>query len=153
MCVHLCVCVPQLSQMSSEEYRSLIKCLETHYAEFRANSHGSQLIEEEDMMAIESQYNGAQNHYEQLVVQLPSYTQYASTDYGTQPKILELNHLIVIVDCKTKRQQYIQFTFVVKIYIFISKHYISKQIFYQLIQYIAYSPPSCSATKHRTTEG
>uniref|UniRef100_A0A8C5BP41 Desmoplakin b n=1 Tax=Gadus morhua TaxID=8049 RepID=A0A8C5BP41_GADMO len=68
--------VAMLSRMSSEEYRSLIKQLETHYAEFRVNSHGSQMIEEEDLMTIESQYNGAQNHYEQLVVQLPSYTQY-----------------------------------------------------------------------------
>uniref|UniRef100_A0A8C4ZPH9 Desmoplakin b n=1 Tax=Gadus morhua TaxID=8049 RepID=A0A8C4ZPH9_GADMO len=86
--------VAMLSRMSSEEYRSLIKQLETHYAEFRVNSHGSQMIEEEDLMTIESQYNGAQNHYEQLVVQLPSYTQYASTDYGKPPKILEINHLI-----------------------------------------------------------
>ncbi|CAL8394525.1 unnamed protein product [Boreogadus saida] len=81
--------VAMLSRMSSEEYRSLIKRLETHYAEFRVNSHGSQMIEEEDLMTIESQYNGAQNHYEQLVVQLPSYTQYASTDYAVQLQNIE----------------------------------------------------------------
>ncbi|XP_030228718.1 desmoplakin-like, partial [Gadus morhua] len=81
--------VAMLSRMSSEEYRSLIKQLETHYAEFRVNSHGSQMIEEEDLMTIESQYNGAQNHYEQLVVQLPSYTQYASTDYAVQLQNIE----------------------------------------------------------------
>ncbi|CAL8309211.1 unnamed protein product [Lota lota] len=86
--------IAMLSRMSSEEYRSLIKCLETHYAEFRVNSHGSQIIEEEDMMSMENQYNGAQTHYEQLVVQLPSYSQYASTDYGTQQKTFEINHLM-----------------------------------------------------------
>ncbi|XP_035862849.1 desmoplakin-like isoform X6 [Sander lucioperca] len=62
-----------LSSMRPEEYRQLIKSLETHYEEFRVNSHGSQMFTDDDKRGMESQFNGAQDHYEQIVVQLPTY--------------------------------------------------------------------------------
>lgn len=71
----VCVCV-QLSRMRPEEYRKLIKSLETHYEEFRLNSSGSQMFGDEDKRMIENQFTGAQSHYDQLVVQLPTYSQY-----------------------------------------------------------------------------
>ncbi|KAJ3599318.1 hypothetical protein NHX12_033281 [Muraenolepis orangiensis] len=74
--------IDRINSLSLSMYRSIIKSLETHFEEFKLNSDGSQLIEEEDLATIENQYNGAQTHYEQLVYQLPAYSQYASTDYG-----------------------------------------------------------------------
>ena len=70
----VCVCVsPQLARMRPEEYRSIVKSLESHYDEFKTCSHGSQMFGDEDKRSIESQYTGAQAHYDQLVVQLPAY--------------------------------------------------------------------------------
>ncbi|XP_068445714.1 desmoplakin-A-like isoform X2 [Clinocottus analis] len=65
--------VSMLSRMRPEEYRQLIKSLETHYEEFKLNSHGSQMFADEDKRSIENQFTGAQTHYEQIVVQLPTY--------------------------------------------------------------------------------
>ncbi|KAG9282548.1 desmoplakin-like [Astyanax mexicanus] len=57
--------------MRLEEYRSIIKSLETHYQEFQRISLGSDMFKEEDKRSIETQYTGAQHHYDQLVVHLP----------------------------------------------------------------------------------
>lgn len=62
--------------MRPEEYRKIIKNLETHFAEFKVSSNGSQMFADEDKRAIENQFNGATAHYDQLVVQLPVYSQY-----------------------------------------------------------------------------
>ncbi|XP_055364407.1 plectin-like isoform X5 [Betta splendens] len=62
-----------LAQMRPEEYRQIIKNMETHYEEFKLASHGSQMFADEDKRSIENQFNGAQAHYDQLVVQLPTY--------------------------------------------------------------------------------
>ncbi len=62
--------------MRPEEYRQIIKNLETHFEEFKVSSRGSQIFAEEDKRSIENQFTGAQAHYEQLVVQLPTYSQY-----------------------------------------------------------------------------
>ncbi|KAK1805478.1 hypothetical protein P4O66_019775, partial [Electrophorus voltai] len=70
-----------LSQMCPEEYRSIIKSLETHYQEFQRNCMGSEMFEEEDKQTIETQYTVAQQHYDQLIVQLPAYS-----EYNTQQK-------------------------------------------------------------------
>lgn len=64
--------------MRPEEYRKIIKNLETHFAEFKVSCNGSQMFADEDKRAIESQFNGATAHYDQLVVQLPVYSQYSS---------------------------------------------------------------------------
>lgn len=62
--------------MRPEEYRHIIKSLETHFEEFKVSSQGSRMISDEDKKSMEHQVNGAQTHYEQLVVQLPVYGQY-----------------------------------------------------------------------------
>ncbi|XP_053502041.1 desmoplakin-B isoform X2 [Ictalurus furcatus] len=66
--------ITMLAQMRPEEYRSIIKSLESHYQEYQRNCLGSEMFVEEDKRAIESQYTGAQKHYDQLIVQLPAYT-------------------------------------------------------------------------------
>ncbi|XP_066532560.1 desmoplakin-B isoform X3 [Hoplias malabaricus] len=63
-----------LAQMRPEEYRSIIKSLETHYQEFQRTSSGSDIFGEDDKKTIETQYSGAQKRYDDLVVQLPTYT-------------------------------------------------------------------------------
>ncbi|KAM9848762.1 desmoplakin-B [Aulostomus maculatus] len=65
--------ITMLAKMRPEEYRQIIKSLETHYGEFKLNSRGSQMFADEDKRNIENQFTGAQNHYETLVVQLPTY--------------------------------------------------------------------------------
>uniref|UniRef100_A0A8C2B214 Desmoplakin a n=1 Tax=Cyprinus carpio TaxID=7962 RepID=A0A8C2B214_CYPCA len=62
-----------LSRMRPEEYRNIIKNLELHYQEFMRNSLGSEMFSDEDKRKMEMQYVGAQTHYDQLVIQLPSY--------------------------------------------------------------------------------
>lgn len=53
-----------------------MKSLESHYQEYQRNCLGSEMFVEEDKRAIESQYTGAQKHYDQLIVQLPAYSEY-----------------------------------------------------------------------------
>ncbi|XP_040895949.1 desmoplakin-like isoform X2 [Toxotes jaculatrix] len=65
--------ISMLAKMRPEEYRQIIKNLETHYEEFKLCSHGSQMFADEDKRSIEKQFTGAQALYEQLVVQLPAY--------------------------------------------------------------------------------
>lgn len=62
--------------MRPEEYRQIIKSLETHYGEFKLSCHGSQMFADEDKRSIENQFTGAQAHYDNLVVQIPTYGQY-----------------------------------------------------------------------------
>lgn len=62
--------------MRPDEYRQLIKSLETHFEEFKVSSQGSQMFADEDKKSMEHQVSGAQTHYGQLVVQLPVYGQY-----------------------------------------------------------------------------
>ncbi|XP_070830129.1 desmoplakin-A isoform X3 [Chaetodon trifascialis] len=63
-----------LSKMRPEEYRSIIKRLETHYLEFQRNSQGSELFGDEDKKIIQGHFDKAQNHYDTLIIQLPTYT-------------------------------------------------------------------------------
>ncbi|XP_026773985.3 desmoplakin-B isoform X1 [Pangasianodon hypophthalmus] len=65
--------ITMLSQMRPEEYRSIIKSLESHYQEYQRNCLGSEMFGDEDKRALESQYSGAQKHYDQLIIQLPAY--------------------------------------------------------------------------------
>nr|XP_029479376.1 desmoplakin-like isoform X2 [Oncorhynchus nerka] len=64
-----------LSQMRPEEYRNIIKSLETHYQEFLRSSQGSEMFGEDEKKKMEGQYSGAQTHYDTLVVGLPTYNQ------------------------------------------------------------------------------
>nr|XP_019958127.1 PREDICTED: desmoplakin-like isoform X2 [Paralichthys olivaceus] len=61
------------SKMRPEESRQMIKSLETNYEEFKRCCLGSQMFADEDKREIENQFTGAQNRYDQLVVQLPTY--------------------------------------------------------------------------------
>ncbi|XP_030626514.1 LOW QUALITY PROTEIN: desmoplakin-B [Chanos chanos] len=70
--------ITMLSRMRPEEYRSIIKSLETHYQEFQRHCLGSEMFEDDDKRNIETQYQGAQKHYEQLVIQLPAYNSASS---------------------------------------------------------------------------
>ena len=74
MCVHL-----QMSKMRPGEYRQIIKNLETKYEEFKRSCKGSQMFAEEDRKEMENHFSGAQSHYDELVVQLPTYGQYHNT--------------------------------------------------------------------------
>uniref|UniRef100_A0A3Q1ERP6 Desmoplakin b n=1 Tax=Acanthochromis polyacanthus TaxID=80966 RepID=A0A3Q1ERP6_9TELE len=71
--------INMLAKMRPEEYRQIIKSLETHYEEFKLSSRGSQMFADEDKRSIENQFTGAQAHYDQLVVQLPTYGQRVSS--------------------------------------------------------------------------
>lgn len=66
----------QLSKMRPEEYRSIIKRLETHYQEFLRSSQGSEMFGEEDKKTIQGHFDKAQNHYDTLIIQLPSYREW-----------------------------------------------------------------------------
>lgn len=66
----------QLSKMRPEEYRSVIKRLETHYQEFLRTSQGSELFGEEDKKTIQGHFDSAQNHYDTLIIQLPTYREW-----------------------------------------------------------------------------
>uniref|UniRef100_A0A672YY88 Desmoplakin b n=1 Tax=Sphaeramia orbicularis TaxID=375764 RepID=A0A672YY88_9TELE len=80
-----------LSKMSQEEYRQIIRSMETHYEEFKKTSKGSQMFAEEDRKVIENQFTGAQAHYDKLVVQLPSYGQcYVSAFTYTHVCLLDI---------------------------------------------------------------
>ncbi|XP_070774248.1 desmoplakin-A isoform X3 [Enoplosus armatus] len=70
-----------LSKMRPEEYRSIIKRLETRYQEFQRNSQGSDLFGEEDKRTIQGHFDTAQNHYDTLIIQLPAYK-----DEGVKPE-------------------------------------------------------------------
>lgn len=84
------MCV-QLAKMHPEEYRQIIKSLETHFEEFKVSSQGSQMFADEDKKSMEHQINGAQTHYDQLVVQLPVYSQYNRQRKGGQDSHWLLN--------------------------------------------------------------
>ncbi|XP_056893779.1 desmoplakin-A isoform X2 [Takifugu flavidus] len=65
--------ISMLAAMRPEEYRHIIKSLQSHFEEFKLSSQGSQMFADEDKKSMENQVNGAQNYYDQLVVQLPVY--------------------------------------------------------------------------------
>ncbi|XP_029560963.1 desmoplakin isoform X2 [Salmo trutta] len=76
-----------LSQMRPEEYRNIIKSLETHYQEFLRNSHGSEMFGEDEKKKMEGQYSGAQSHYDTLVIGLPTYNQSKVVVVQSEPPI------------------------------------------------------------------
>lgn len=70
-----------LSKMRPEEYRSIIKRLETHYQEFLHTSQGSEMFGEDERKTIQGHFDKAQNHYDTLIIQLPAYK-----DEGVKPE-------------------------------------------------------------------
>ncbi|KAG9333836.1 hypothetical protein JZ751_010053 [Albula glossodonta] len=65
--------ITMLAKMRPEEYRSIIKSLEMNYQEFLRSSMGSEMFNDDDKRKMETQYTGAQKHYDRLVIQLPTY--------------------------------------------------------------------------------
>ncbi|XP_018616123.1 desmoplakin-B isoform X2 [Scleropages formosus] len=65
--------ISMLAKMRPEEYRNIIRSLETHYQEFQRNCLGSEMFGDEDKKNIETGYTSAQAHYDKLVIQLPAY--------------------------------------------------------------------------------
>uniref|UniRef100_A0A671YAQ3 Desmoplakin n=1 Tax=Sparus aurata TaxID=8175 RepID=A0A671YAQ3_SPAAU len=68
-----------LSNMRPDEYRSIIKRLETHYQEFLRTSQGSEMFGEEEKKTIQGHFDKAQSHYDTLIIQLPTYVTTSST--------------------------------------------------------------------------
>ncbi|XP_029137198.2 desmoplakin-B-like isoform X1 [Labrus bergylta] len=88
--------ISMLAKMRPEEYRQLIKSLEIHFEEFKLSSVGSQMFGDEDKRTIESQFNGAQNHYEQLVVQLPTYIIQEETEVNQAAELQRQQELLLL---------------------------------------------------------
>ncbi|XP_012772261.2 desmoplakin-A isoform X2 [Maylandia zebra] len=65
--------ITMLSKMRPEEYRNVIKGLETHYQEFMRTSQGSEMFGEEEKKLMQGNFDKAQAHYDTLVIQLPAY--------------------------------------------------------------------------------
>uniref|UniRef100_A0A8C7NF30 Desmoplakin a n=1 Tax=Oncorhynchus mykiss TaxID=8022 RepID=A0A8C7NF30_ONCMY len=82
-----------LTMMRPEEYRNIIKSLETHYQEFLRNSHGSEMFGEDEKKKMEGQYSGAQSHYDTLVIGLPTYSESKGTSISTQGSNMSLTLL------------------------------------------------------------
>lgn len=59
--------------MRPEEYRSIVKRLETHYEEFLRASQSSEMFGEEDKKTIQGHFDRTQNHYDTLIIQLPGH--------------------------------------------------------------------------------
>uniref|UniRef100_A0A3B3C6J8 Desmoplakin b n=1 Tax=Oryzias melastigma TaxID=30732 RepID=A0A3B3C6J8_ORYME len=78
--------ITMLSKMRPDEYKQIIKNMEAHFEEFKITSRDSQMFADEDKRSIENQVNGAQAHYEKLVVELPVYVkkEVVSKDSGTK---------------------------------------------------------------------
>ncbi|XP_030607259.1 desmoplakin-A isoform X2 [Archocentrus centrarchus] len=73
-----------LSKMRPEEYRAIIKRLETHYQEFMRTSQGSEMFGEDDKKVIQGHFDKAQSHYDTLIIQLPTYS--SKGEEGTKPE-------------------------------------------------------------------
>ncbi|XP_044223216.1 desmoplakin isoform X2 [Thunnus albacares] len=91
-----------LSKMRPEEYRSVIKRLETHYQEFLRTSQGSEMFGEEDKKTIQNHFDNAQSHYDTLIIQLPAYREEAvkpeppkQETKPSTPKIPKTNVIVV----------------------------------------------------------
>ncbi|KAM6920668.1 desmoplakin-A-like isoform 2-T2 [Lycodopsis pacificus] len=78
--------VSMLSKMRPDEYRSIIKRLETHYQEFLRTSQGSEMFGEDEKKTIQGHFDKAQNHYDTLIFQLPGYTNEGVKPEPPKPK-------------------------------------------------------------------
>uniref|UniRef100_A0A8C9XW16 Desmoplakin n=1 Tax=Sander lucioperca TaxID=283035 RepID=A0A8C9XW16_SANLU len=67
--------VSVLSKMRPDEYRNIIKRLETHYQEFMRTSQGSELFGEEEKKTMQGHFDKAQTYYDTLIIQLPAYSE------------------------------------------------------------------------------
>nr|XP_055041738.1 desmoplakin-B isoform X2 [Misgurnus anguillicaudatus] len=83
-----------LSKMGPDEYNNILKSLEMHFQEFKKHSKGSELFGAEDHKVIETQITVATEHYDALVVQLPTYTARGEgSEYTVAVSVKMLNDL------------------------------------------------------------
>ncbi|XP_065112539.1 desmoplakin-B isoform X2 [Paramisgurnus dabryanus] len=83
-----------LSKMGPDEYNNILKSLEMHFQEFKKHSKGSELFGAEDQKVIETQITVATEHYDELVVQLPTYTARGEgSEYTVAVSVKMLNDL------------------------------------------------------------
>uniref|UniRef100_A0A669DEP3 Desmoplakin a n=1 Tax=Oreochromis niloticus TaxID=8128 RepID=A0A669DEP3_ORENI len=61
--------ITMLSKMRPDEYRNVIKGLETHYQEFMRTSQGSEMFGEEEKKLIQGNFDKAQAHYDTLITE------------------------------------------------------------------------------------
>ncbi|XP_026178776.1 desmoplakin-B isoform X3 [Mastacembelus armatus] len=92
-----------LAKMRPEDYRQIFKNLENHFEEFKLSCHNSQMFDDEDKRRMETQVSGAQTHYEQLVVQLPTYI-VQQEQIEAQQAAEQQQHLIIIQQQQHQQQ-------------------------------------------------
>ncbi|KAM6990568.1 desmoplakin-A isoform 2-T2 [Tautogolabrus adspersus] len=85
-----------LSKMRPEEYRSVIKRLETHYQEFQRTSQGSDLFGDEDKINIQGHFDKAQNYYDTLIIQLPTYKDEGVKSESPKPSSSQITKTTVV---------------------------------------------------------
>ncbi|XP_041848505.1 desmoplakin-like isoform X2 [Melanotaenia boesemani] len=90
-----------LSKMRPEEYRSVIKRLETHYQEFMRTSQGSEIFGDDDKKTIQGHFDKAQQHYDTLIIQLPTYRE---DGVKTEPPKQEIKKVTSTTVTKVKTQ-------------------------------------------------
>ncbi|XP_048863265.1 desmoplakin-like isoform X3 [Brienomyrus brachyistius] len=88
--------ISMFRRMRPEEYRGLIRSLETNYQEFQRNYLGSEMFGEEDKRNMDTQYTGAQAHYNKLVVQLPGYEGKEVKEVKEVPEVKEVNEVMEV---------------------------------------------------------
>ncbi|XP_006786500.1 desmoplakin-like isoform X2 [Neolamprologus brichardi] len=91
--------ITMLSKMRPEEYRNVIKGLETHYQEFMRTSQGSEMFGEEEKKLIQGNFDKAQAHYDTLIIQLPAYR-----EKETESKKVEKDNVIKVSAPKPNNQ-------------------------------------------------
>ncbi|KAM4740053.1 desmoplakin-B [Anableps anableps] len=110
--------IAMLSEMRPEEYRQIMKKLETYYEEFKISSHGSEMFVDDDKRMIENQVTGAQTHYDKLVVELPTYAGHQEQievqqipEQQVQPQLIiiqqqpQQHHLLLLQQQEQQQQQ------------------------------------------------
>ncbi|NP_001410356.1 desmoplakin-B [Danio rerio] len=83
-----------LSKMGPDESNNILRSLEMHFQEFKRHSQGSELFGAEDQKLIENQFAGAQQHFDKLVVDLPTYAARGEgSEYSAAVSVKMLNEL------------------------------------------------------------
>lgn len=77
--------------MPPDEYRNVIKILETHYQEFLRTSQGSEMFGEEDRKIIQGRFDDAQKNYYDLIIQLPAHGEWER--FLSYPEVFSQLHL------------------------------------------------------------
>nr|XP_019962526.1 PREDICTED: desmoplakin isoform X2 [Paralichthys olivaceus] len=77
--------VSMLSKMPPEEYRNMIKRLETHYQEFINTSKSSEMFRDDEKKTIKGYFDQARVYYDNLIIQLPAFRNDAAKPEPQKP--------------------------------------------------------------------